>query len=169
MTRRRSNYALVEFSEQLGREGELDVPWAEFVGDRTPDHEFEVPTDDPADGYVTVQAYDVGSYGHDILINGEALTGFDIPPGEGWQCWMDVMAGVDLVEGTNTIAVERDEESGDSFAVGTLRITWREPVRESAPDAATGTVEEDDADAAPDPESSAGTGALGGGDGSPDT
>jgi hypothetical protein len=168
MTRRRSNYALVEFSEQLGVEDELDVPWAAFVGNRSSEHAFEVPADDPVDGCATVQAYDVGSYGHDILINGETLTGFDIPPSDGWQCWMDVMAGVELVAGTNTIAVERNEESDDSFAVGTVRVTWREPVGEPGRDAdgtpvrSGGDADPDGSDATngrtPEPESETGAG-----------
>ncbi|WP_254536729.1 DUF7383 domain-containing protein [Halomarina litorea] len=128
-TRYRSNYALVEFSEHLGDdEDDLDVPWAEFVGDRSTEHEFSVPVEGAIDGYVTVQALDVGTYGHEILVNGESLSGFDIPPGEGWQCWMDVMAGVDLRKGENTIQVRRDTDADDSFVVGTLRVTWREPI-----------------------------------------
>jgi len=125
----RANYALVEFSEHLGAtSGGLEVPWAEFVGDSTTEKEFTVPVAAARDGYVTVQALDVGVYGHEILINGESLSGFDIPPSEGWQCWMDVVTGAELVEGTNTIQVVRDEDSPDDFVVGTVRINWREPV-----------------------------------------
>jgi hypothetical protein len=127
--RYRSNYALVEFSEHLGEDpDDLDVPWAEFVGDETEAHEFTVPVADAVDAYVTVQALDVGTYGHEIVVNGESLSGFDIPPAEGWQCWMDVLTGADLAEGENTIRVRRDDETDDSFVVGTLRVTWREPV-----------------------------------------
>jgi len=128
MGRRRSNYALVEISQHLGAVDELDLPWSEFVGDRTPEHEFEVPTADAVDAYVTIQAYDVGVYDHEVLINGETVSGFDIPPADGWQCWMDVLTGPDLVRGTNTVAVARDGDTDDSFALGTVRITWREPV-----------------------------------------
>jgi hypothetical protein len=127
--RYRSNYALVEFSEHLGdEEDDLDVPWATFVGDETTTRTFTVPVEDAVDGYVTVQALDVASYGHEILINDDSLSGFDIPPSAGWQCWMDVMADVGLEAGENTIQVRRDVESEDSFVVGTLRVTWREPV-----------------------------------------
>ena len=128
-TRYRSNYALIEFSEHLGdNEDDLDVPWAEVVGDRSSKHTFTVPADGAIDGYVTVQALDVESYDHEILVNDESLSGFDIPPAEGWQCWMDVMAGVELVEGENTVQIRRDKESDDDFVVGTLRVTWREPI-----------------------------------------
>jgi hypothetical protein len=127
----RANYTLVEFSEHLGaNSGALDVPWAEFVGDRSTEKEFTVPVAAARDGYVTVQALDVGAYGHEILINGESLSGFDLPPNDGWQCWMDVVTGTELVEGTNTIQVVRDEETPDDFVIGTVRINWREPVTE---------------------------------------
>jgi hypothetical protein len=127
--RYRSNYALVEFGELLGEhEGALDVPWAEFVGDESTEKAFEVPVAGAVDGYVTIQALDVDSYGHEILVNGEALSGFDVPPASGWQCWMDVLTGATLREGENTIRVRRDTETPDAFAVGTVRVTWREPV-----------------------------------------
>ncbi|MFC5971284.1 hypothetical protein ACFPYI_08085 [Halomarina salina] len=127
--RYRSNYALVEFGELLAdHESALDVPWAEFVGDESTEHTFEVPVDGAVDGYVTVQALDVDSYGHEVLINGEELSGFDIPPSSGWQCWMDVLNGATLLEGENTIKICRDTDSRDGFAVGTVRVTWREPV-----------------------------------------
>ncbi|MFC7156105.1 hypothetical protein ACFQPA_11670 [Halomarina halobia] len=126
--RYRSNYALVEFSEHLGDDPDaLEIPWAEFVGDESTERAFAVPVDGAMDGYVTVQAFDVGTYGHEILINGEALSGFDIPPAAGWQCWMDVLTGATLRAGENTIRIRRDADSGDDFAVGTVRVNWREP------------------------------------------
>jgi len=127
--RYRSNYALVEFGELLA-EGEqaLDVPWAEFVGNESTEKRFEVPVEGAVDGYVTVQALDVDAYDHEILVNGDPLSGFDIPPASGWQCWMDVMSGATLQEGENTIQVRRDTDSRDAFVVGTLRVNWREPV-----------------------------------------
>ncbi|MFD1513092.1 DUF7383 domain-containing protein [Halomarina rubra] len=127
--RYRSNYALLEFGELLAdREGALDVPWAEFVGDESTEHSFEVPVDGAIDGYVTIQALDVDSYDHEVLVNGESLSGFDIPPASGWQCWMDVITGATLREGTNTIQVRRDTDTRDAFVLGTVRVTWREPV-----------------------------------------
>ncbi len=125
----RANYALVEFSEHLGATSQgMDVPWAEFVGDRSSEKGFTVPVAAARDAYVTVQALDVGEYGHEIHINGESLSGFDLPPNQGWQCWMDVVTGTELVEGTNTIQIVRDEETPDDFVIGTVRVNWREPV-----------------------------------------
>ncbi|MWG34883.1 DUF7383 domain-containing protein [Halomarina oriensis] len=129
MSHYRSNYALVEFGELLAdREGALDVPWATFAGDESTEQTFEVPVDGAVDGYVTVQALDVDAYGHEILVNGDPLSGFDIPPASGWQSWMDVMTGATLHEGENTIQVRRDTDSRDAFVVGTVRVNWREPV-----------------------------------------
>ena len=128
MTDRRANYALVTFMEHLGEaESRLDVEWAEFVGDRTTEHTFEVPTDDATDAYLQLQAYDVSTYGHDIVLNGESLSGFDIPPAQGWQSWMDAITGAALREGENTLRFVREEGSNDSFVVGTVVVNWREP------------------------------------------
>ena len=129
MTDRRANYALVTFMEHLGEaESRLDVEWAEFMGDRTTERTFEVPTDDATDAYLQLQAYDVGTYGHEIELNGQPLSGFDIPPAQGWQSWMDAITGVDLREGENTIQFTREEGSNDSFVVGTVVVNWKEPV-----------------------------------------
>lgn len=128
MTDRRANYALVTFMEHLGKmESRLDVEWAEFVGDETTERTFEVLTDDPTDAYLQLQAYDVGTYGHDIVLNGQSISGFDIPPAQGWQSWMDAITGVTLQEGENTIQVVREEGSTDSFVVGNVVVNWREP------------------------------------------
>jgi hypothetical protein len=129
MARRRANYALVSFMEQLGEdEADLDTPWAEFVGDRTEPHVFEVPTDDATEPFVQLQAYDVGEFGHEIFVNGDPLTGFDIPPSSGWQCWMDSITGTSLVAGQNTIRVRRDAATEDAFVIGTATVHWKEPV-----------------------------------------
>ncbi|MFC7173104.1 hypothetical protein ACFR97_10450 [Haloplanus litoreus] len=107
---------------------ELDLDWAENVGDETAAHEFEVPTDDAFDGYVGIQAFDVGAYGHEILINGDPMSGFDIPPNDGWQYWVDTFAdAVSLTEGTNALRIARDVDSDDAFAVGTVTVHWKEP------------------------------------------
>lgn len=54
--RYRANYALVNAGCYLGPDKEtLDVPWADFVGDATPEFEFTVPTDRPTDIYVGLQ------------------------------------------------------------------------------------------------------------------
>lgn len=125
----RANYALVSFQEHLGSDEEgLDVPWASFSGDETETHTFEVPTSDPQDAYIEMQVYDVETYDHDVLINDTALSGFDVPAGEGWQYWMDTVTVARLEKGKNTIKFRRDPESEDSFIVGTVTVHWREPV-----------------------------------------
>jgi hypothetical protein len=124
----RANYATLYMGVQLAPEGRaLDLDWATNVGDLTEAYEFEVPTDDAEDAYVGLQAFDVGDYGHEIEVNDEALTGFDIPPNEGWQYWMDTLTGVELHAGTNTVRIRRDADSRDAFAVGTVAIHWKEP------------------------------------------
>jgi len=128
MTDRRANYALVTFMEHLGQaESHLDVEWAEFVGDETSERTFEVPTDDPTDAYLHLQAYDVETYGHEIILNGESLSGFDIPPAQGWQSWMDDITGAALREGVNTLRFVQEDESNDSFVVGNVVVNWKEP------------------------------------------
>lgn len=127
--RRRANYALVAFGEHLGPDSSaLDVEWAEFVGNRSSERSFDVPTADATDAYLELQAYDVGTFGHDILINGEPLSGFDLPPASGWQHWMDTVTGTELVAGENTVEFRRDQDSPDSFVVGTVTVHWREPL-----------------------------------------
>lgn len=131
-TRYRPNYTLVPVLEQLGvHEEGLDVPWAEFTGDRSSKLEFTVSTADAVDPYIELQIYEVGAFGHEILINDEPLSGFDVPPGDGWQYWMDNVTNVDLQEGTNTIQLHRDTSTNDSFAVGNVIVNWREPVDEA--------------------------------------
>ncbi|MFC7176522.1 DUF7383 domain-containing protein [Halosegnis marinus] len=126
---RRTVHALVEFGELLGpHEEALDVPWAEFAGDRSSEVVFEVGTDDAADAYLQIQAYDVGTYDHEVLLNGEPLSGFDLPPADGWQSWTDAVTGAELREGENTLRVRRDEESRDAFVVGSVVVNWTEPV-----------------------------------------
>jgi hypothetical protein len=115
--------------EQLGPSGgALDVPWATFAGDCTSEHEFIVPTDETTDAYVELQAYHVGTYGHEILLNGDSLTGFDVPPTEGWQYWMDTVSGSELREGKNTVQIRRDASEDDSFAVGNVTVHWKESI-----------------------------------------
>lgn len=125
----RANYALVNVSCHLGPNPDgLEVPWADFVGNETPQFEFTVPTEQPTDAYVGLQAFGVERYGHEIRINGESLGGFDIPPTNGWQYWEDAITDTELQEGTNTLSVVREESSDDSFAVNNVTVHWREPV-----------------------------------------
>ncbi|QLG29092.1 hypothetical protein HUG10_16835 [Halorarum halophilum] len=129
--RTHANYATVYVGAQLSPDGvRLDLDWADAVGDVTDEYEFEVPTDEPSDPFLGIQAFDVGEYGHEIVLNGESLSGFDIPPNDGWQYWADSVTGVSLVEGTNTLALERDGDTDDAFAVGTVRVHWKEPATE---------------------------------------
>ena len=124
----RANYALCYFGELLGpHESALDVPWAEFAGNRTTKVTFEIPAE-PTDPYLELQAYEVGAFGHEILVNDQSLSGFDIPPADGWQQWMDAITGVDLRVGENTLQVVRDSDSEDSFVVGNVVVHWKEAV-----------------------------------------
>ena len=125
----RANYETVYLGVQLGPEGrELNLDWASPVGDETDTYEFSVPTDDPAEGLLGVQAFNVSKYGHEIYVNGEVLSGFDIPPSEGWQYWVDTITGAALREGTNEFRIVRDADTRDSFAVGNVFVHWKEPV-----------------------------------------
>lgn len=127
----RANYATVFVGSHLHPSDEtLDLDWAEDVGDETDAFEFEVPTDEPREAYLGLQAFDVGEYGHEIQINGESLSGFDLPPNEGWQYWVDTIVGAELVAGPNTIQILRDQSGADAFAVGTVTVHWKEPVEQ---------------------------------------
>ncbi|MFB6117394.1 hypothetical protein [Halosegnis sp.] len=126
---RRTTHALVDFGELLGpHEDALDVPWAEFAGDRTGERSFTVGTTDAEDAYLQIQAYDVDSFGHDVVVNGEQLSGFDLPPNDGWQCWVDAVTGTELNEGENTLRFRRDDETRDAFVVGSVVVTWTAPI-----------------------------------------
>jgi hypothetical protein len=143
----RANYAVVYVGAQLGPEDRsLGLDWADRVGDETAVYEFEVPTDDTREPYVGLQAFDVGSYGHEIEVNDATLSGFDIPPNEGWQYWVDSLTGASLREGTNTIRIRRDPDADDVFAVGTLRVHWKEAVDSGATDMAAEAAGETVAD-----------------------
>ena len=127
--RTHANYALLYLGDHLGSDRDaLDIDWATFVGDRTERYEFTVPTAEAADCHISLQAYDVGEYGHRVRINDEPLSGFDMPPAEGWQYWMDSLSDRRLTEGTNTIRIERDTGGDDNFAVGNVKIHWKEPI-----------------------------------------
>jgi len=128
----RANYALLRFLEHLGpNETSLDVEWAAFVGDETTEAEFTVPASDPVDAYVELQVYDIGEFDHEIVLNGEPLSGFDVPPADGWQYWMDALGDRTLRSGTNTLQIRRDAAGEDAFAVGNVVVNWRALVDES--------------------------------------
>ena len=124
----RANYATVYVGATLGPPGRLQLDWASRAGDVTDRHEFTVPTAEARDAYVGIQAFEVGEYGHEIEINGNALSGFDVPPNDGWQYWVDTLSNVDLRDGTNALRIRRDADTDDAFAVGTVTVHWKEPV-----------------------------------------
>jgi hypothetical protein len=124
----RANYTTVYVGAELAPEGRsLGLDWATDAGDGTEPFEFEVAASEPRDPLVGIQAFDVGEYGHEIVVNDESLSGFDVPPNEGWQYWVDTVTGATLHEGTNTVRIERDADTDDAFAVGTLTVQWRSP------------------------------------------
>jgi len=125
----RANYARCPFQQQLAPSADaLAVPWAEFAGDRTDPISFDVPADDPVEPYVEMQVYDVDEFNHEISLNGDPLSGFDVAPGEGWQYWMDAISETRLQGGENTIQFRRDPTTDDAFVVGTAIVHWKEPV-----------------------------------------
>lgn len=127
----RANYALIDVHEHLGVDADaLSVLWAEFVGNRSTEYTFTVtvPSGSVVDPYVKLQVFDIDAYGHEILINGDALSGFDIPPAPNWQYWMDTVTGADIIEGQNTLRFVRDANTDDDFAIGSITVHWREPI-----------------------------------------
>ena len=124
-----ANYATVYVGAELGpADRGLGLDWATDAGDATDEFEFSVSAADPQDAYLGLQAFDVAEYGHEIEVNGVSLSGFDVPPAEGWQYWVDTITNVELCEGTNTLRIRRDTSTRDSFAVGTVTIHWKEPL-----------------------------------------
>lgn len=152
----RANYATVYVGAQLTPDNKrLDLDWATDAGDQTDTYEFEIDAEEPHEGFVGIQAFDVETYGHEIRINGEPLSGFDIPPNDGWQYWEDTITGASLVEGTNTVEITRDPESGDAFAVGTVTVHWKETVTSSEPQTSVtddGTEADESADESDSPD-----------------
>ncbi|WP_336001014.1 DUF7383 domain-containing protein [Halorientalis halophila] len=133
--RYRADYRLLNVREHLGEKPEaLDVPWAEFAGDESTTQTFRVPTDDVIDPYLELQVYGVDAYGHDVVINDQSLSGFDLPPCEGWQYWMVRVSVPALRQGENSLCVRRDPDTHDEFVVGTVTVNWREPLKDPAPD-----------------------------------
>lgn len=127
--RYRANYAFLPVLEHLGATPDtLGIPWAEFTGDSSSRHEFTVPVADVTDPYIELQAYDVSTYGHEIVVNDVPLSGFDIPPADGWQYWLDAITDQELQQGTNTIEFRRDTSTTDAFAIGNIVVHWKELV-----------------------------------------
>ncbi|WP_254272630.1 DUF7383 domain-containing protein [Haloarcula marina] len=125
----RANYARCSFQQHLGPSADsLDVPWADFTGNVSDPVTFEIPTDAPAEPYIEMQVYDVDEFTHEIHLNDQSLSGFDIAPGDGWQYWMDTIGAEQLQSGENTLRFERDRDTDDAFVVGTAVVHWKEPV-----------------------------------------
>ena len=122
----RATYETVFIGEQLGPEDiRLALEWAEYVGDETREVTIDIDGE-PTDGLFGLQAFEVGTYGHEVVINGEPLSGFDIPPNDGWQYWMDALTGATLQSGENTIKIVRDPGSDDAFAIGMMVLQWKD-------------------------------------------
>ena len=79
------------------------------------------------DPYLECLVFNVSAYDHEIRVNDDALTGFDIPPADGWQYWMDPITVANLVEDTNTLRFVRDASTGDDLAISTVTVHWKEP------------------------------------------
>jgi hypothetical protein len=125
----RANYALISIQEHLGTDPDaLSIPWAKFVGNRSTEYTFTVPSGSVVDPYLELQIFDTDAYGHEILINDDALSGFDIPPTSGWQYWMDTITGADIGEGQNSLRFARDSSTDDDFVVSSVTVHWREPI-----------------------------------------
>ena len=123
----RADFNFFTINAHLGdKVGDLNVPWATFYGNQTPVMYFHiegVPTDD---AYLLMQAFDVHSGGHRVLINGQDLSGFDIPPEpNGWQTWMDAIDRSLLHQGINTLQIKR-ASGGDNFVIANVAVHWRE-------------------------------------------
>jgi len=124
----RSDFRLVVFNEHLGdKAGDIKAGWANFVGNQTTIRNFYIDGYPTNEAYLILQAYDIHKSGHKILINGQDLGGFDIPPDPGkWQTWMDRIDTTKLKKGNNTIQIVRDASTGDNFIVCMVIIHWRE-------------------------------------------
>jgi hypothetical protein len=126
------NFAIVRFDQLLGPKdtgiADPDIP---FVGNQTSEREFWIDGMPAGEGYVLIQAADVGSYGHRILINGVDLPHHDLNPESARQTWrlsMDIIPDGILAQEANTIQIVRDSSTEDDFVVGSATIHWREVV-----------------------------------------
>ncbi len=73
----RSDFTTILIQEHLGdKVQDLNVPWAQFVGNQTIPKRFEIDGNPRGKAYLLIQAFSVDEYGHNILINGKELSGF---------------------------------------------------------------------------------------------
>lgn len=125
--RTNSDYEIVFFGEHLGDNAQdLIVPWTTFVGNQTSVRSFTIDGVPVGDGYMLIQALDVGVFSHKIFINKRLIEGPVLPQHPGWQTWMIVIEGQMLKQGRNTIQFVRDDRTGDDFVIGNVIIHWRE-------------------------------------------
>jgi hypothetical protein len=96
------------------------------VGNHSSKATFAIRGTDPVESYLELQVYDVGEWDHEITVNGDPLTGFDIPQQPGWQYWMDAVTGASLHGGENTLQIHRGTGTLDSFVVGNVVVHWKE-------------------------------------------
>ena len=80
------------------------------------------------DGYLLITVRSVDTANHSIQINGQHLSGFDIPmpPGDSdaWFTYMDRIQPNALHGGTNNVQITR--VGNDNFVVKDLVVHWRE-------------------------------------------
>ncbi|TQV78455.1 DUF7383 domain-containing protein [Denitrobaculum tricleocarpae] len=123
----RSDFKIIHFWDHLGDDkGDISTS-ATFRGDETPAYCFYVDAT-PLDGYVVLQAYDVDSDYHEVLINGMALPYEDIMQHgshNSWSVWLDEIPAKYLKRGNNTIKVKRSRGE-DNFIIGDVVVHWRE-------------------------------------------
>ncbi|MFG5383710.1 hypothetical protein [Yoonia sp. R2-816] len=103
-----------------------------FVIDEEPSAASQSGSRISAEGYLVIQAQDVGNSStdegdeitHRILINDKHLPSFDMVDREGWNLWMDRIPRDFLKKGINTLTIRR--RAVDRFRVANVVVHWRE-------------------------------------------
>lgn len=124
----KANFEIIKFSEHLGNNaGDIDAPWAAFVGNQTTQKQFQVPGKPIGAAYLVLQVYDVQNLGHRIVVNGKDLPGFDIArtTANRWQIFMDIIPSGFLKQGGNSIQIFR-AGGGDNILIGSVVVNWKE-------------------------------------------
>lgn len=77
-------------------------------------------------GYLLIQGFDIERDNHRILINGQDLPSFDLPPtgNNVWTTWMDRVPQSFLNQGDNRITIRR--EGPEDFFIANVVVQWRE-------------------------------------------
>ena len=107
-----------------------DFNWMPFTHDFTalePSLSVDFPIEGTPidDGYLLITAHNVSWQTHQIYINSQELSGWDIPiHSSGWQTWMDRIPSGVLQSGTNSIMVVRAAD--DDFTTKDIVVHWRE-------------------------------------------